>query len=290
MNKWCHVLSRASCFREFFCYVLCTLCCCVFAALSFSPVVLSPSYCLLWAVYGLFSECDEFLLGVFFSVVKWDLLRLPQELRHWRTLRSRDMWAGVCAGLLGKGPITLGLRHAWLRTILSDCRGVQLQLALSCFCVYAGTGRGMVPTSSLVHEEVSSWMFPLREALWKVWIIFHCVSQTFFRLMFSHCLPWDFFYCLLSRSRVVPSRLYPRQSFWPLKLQDLSSAGCKNSWNSALSASQASGLGKCSPCAFSYMFLSLPLFSMTMASFSLKHPWYVSSLNCILINKEEVII
>ena len=45
-------------------------------------------------------------------LVKWDLMLLTLELKPCRTVCSGDVvWAGVSAGLLGKGPATLGLRQ-----------------------------------------------------------------------------------------------------------------------------------------------------------------------------------
>ena len=89
------------------------------------------------------------------------------------------MWAGVSAGLQGKGPTMLGLRYTYRRrAILPEHRGVGLsgsQRGSQCrgcasshgwLDVYAEEwGIEMVPVSSLVLEDESQCMWHLREAL-----------------------------------------------------------------------------------------------------------------------------
>jgi len=73
----------------------CTLLLCF--GCSFRPVVCRSSPCLQWAMFGPWPESDS------------GLLVTPPELRPCKTIWLGDvLWAGVCAGLLGEGPVMLG--------------------------------------------------------------------------------------------------------------------------------------------------------------------------------------
>ena len=81
--------------------------------------------------------------------------------------------------------------------------------------------------------------------------------------------------CFLSRSREVPSGLYPNQACWPLRLQCLSSYGCKNK-NKPLLFTHSIVLGKCSPCVYPYALHSLLYFPGTRDPCLLQHSQSVS--------------
>lgn len=86
-----------------------------------------------------------------------------------------------------------------------------------------GQGREMPPTCSFVSIEVS-----MNATSHK------CTPKTIFPLC-TFCVPLislsapGLFACFLSTSRVAPSGLYSSQVSRPLKLQFLSSSGCKSS-------------------------------------------------------------
>ena len=109
----------------------------------------------------------------------------PLELKLYKTLWSADMvCAGVCAGLLGKGPTVLVLRHTCCRkAVPAEHRGEGLgvsRLGSQCWCcavywfVYAVEGNG---TSQLLC--VWRWMTvlaALKKALPEEQMISPCAS------------------------------------------------------------------------------------------------------------------
>ena len=79
-----------------------------------------------------------------------------------------------------------------------------------------------------------------------------CSSYCYFHAI----SPSGLFACLLSRSNSVPSGYYPSQAFKTLGFKP---TNCKNSQNSAPLVFPPNGLGKCSPCTFICVLLSLSL-------------------------------
>lgn len=70
------------------------------------------------------------------------------------------------------------------------------------------------------------------------------VAPDIFQITVSRLSAPGLFSSLLSRSNAVVSVLYLSHVCRPLKLQVLSSSGCKNSWNTAPLPFQVSGLGE----------------------------------------------
>lgn len=103
--------------------VLHTLCCWVFAALTFRLAICRGSPLLQCAVFVLWPGYGEFYIGGLWSLMKFEIF--PLELKSCRTLCRGDViWAGLSAGL-GKGPAKLRLRQAWLRSAAPpECMGV----------------------------------------------------------------------------------------------------------------------------------------------------------------------
>lgn len=71
----------------------------------------------------------------------------------------------------------------------------------------------------------------------------------------------ELFACLLFRNKAVPLGIYPRQACWPLKLQSLNLAHCKNSQKSASLIFPANDFGEvfssCGPLCDPLSWLSL---------------------------------
>lgn len=205
-------------------------------------------------------------------LVKGDLKPFPWELRLCRTFWLGDLvWSGVCAAFGRVELASLGMRRDWLRSlVLPECRGVgrcvskNPILMLGCFlqvvlCLCWGVGEGVL-ASYLGPGEGFLWLLLQGHTPRRANNLPTVCPQMFFKSLFHTIYFWVV--CLTSFLKQDSDlRLLSQPSLLNCKPQALWPTCCKNSLNSTSLIFQAIAVGKCFPCAFPCVVLSLLCFS-----------------------------